>query len=735
MFAVPYRHLSPLSLTLFVMACGTGPEIEKTGTEGLASSDVERFVAGDQAGAAPLVVRIRALNEFGAAVASDPVTVDLDGSGAPLTFDAHGLATLSLTTPGRHTLITPDGTVSHFDVYDGSWGGLGLDRAWPGIGAAQHTARLSDGYLVSTSTELVWLSDDGLQEPVLTLPVTAAFTGIRVGRLDADDRLDAVAWNANSLFFLRGLTTGGLAWAGGIRIANGNLGGVSVEDINDDGLLDLGLGMVVDGLPRVEVLLADGLFGYELNRSISLEFPPESISLGTDSTTGLHRLVSVGDNTWEWLQEAAEGHYTVFSTEPPFQVPTDARLIDGGDFTGDRVDDAWLVAPRIQGQERKLFIIDLEADPITYVVRAPMAAYAMVTDFAGDGDDDLWTLDAENTLRVLVGGNGSQEERSLGALAAYGPVALADVVNDTALDLFLAGEETLYQYSGTLSDSDNWRARGQGLDNLLADVHFLHATNDLDADPLTADWAGVQIREGIVWAKAWSRAPDATTVIEQGRAHITDTADDLLDASWCADDLWVLLRDRLVRIDLGDELSEAASTAVVGARVACWSDGAGVLRAGEVDLFDLDGQLTQTLPAPNAQDLALGDGDLEPVLGTCDTTNCDVAAWGGPDGLRFVRTNATSATLDDGTSLDARGTPTIVDVDEDGLDDLLTVGEDGMITVIRATPDGPGQPRMFFIRRGLSGPATLVDGDNDGTLDLLALDDEGKLFLTPSFAP
>jgi hypothetical protein len=687
------------------------------------------------AGPTPLTVRVRTVNEFGAPVTTGQVTVSVDGEDQTLDVDAYGLAELVLEAPGRHTVALQDGQSVAVDVYQQGWSGLGVDRVWPGHGPAIHAARLSDGYLVATSTELWWQSDAGVSERMLSLPISGALEGVRVGELDADDRIDVVAWSADTLFFLRGVPAGGLAWAGGLRLADGELGGASVEDVDGDGLLDLGLGVILGEEAHVELLVADGLFGYTLARHIPLLHPPHSISLGTDATTGRQRLVAIGDETWEWLQESEEGHYEVFSSDPPFELPADARLVDGGDFTGDRVDDTWVMGPRVEGQNRIIQVVDLEAQPITYVTRNHLAAHATIQDAGGDGHDDLWTLDGAYTLRVLTGADGVQEERGLGTLAAYGPIVPADVIGDEHDDLLLAGSELLYRYTGGVSDSGNWRPAVEGLDNLLADLLRVHQVRDVDEDPTTADWSGIQVREDVVWAKSWSRGAAATTVIEQQRFRVTDGADQFVDAAWCGDNLWVLTRDRLLRLALDADLTEGASAQVVASRVACWEGGAVVLRAGEVDLYDLAGSLQDTLQTPNAQDVAVGaDGLGGPLVETCDTTACSIVVWSGPWGTAFVRAGASESTFD-GVPLGVHGAPNLADVDGDGLDDLLTVDPVGRIAVVRATPDGAGQPEIFFLRRGLSGDLTVVDADADGVMDLLAIDEEGRLFLAPSPAP
>jgi hypothetical protein len=80
------------------------------------------------------------------------------------------------------------------------------------------------------------------------------------------------------------------------------------------------------------------------------------------------------------------------------------------------------------------------------------------------------------------------------------------------------------------------------------------------------------------------------------------------------------------------------------------------------------------------------------------------------------------------------GMPHVADVDADGLDDLLTVDASGVVTVVRATPDGPGEMRMFYLQRGLLGGVMLADDDGDGQGELVVIDDVGNVLLVPTVA-
>lgn len=725
---VPTRGLTPLLLGLATASCGPKGGDENSGTEMLDRLEFHHAEVARQAGAAPLVVRVLALNELGAPVPADDLSVQVNGETVSVPVSAYGLGELTLSDPGRYLIEAAGSAAVQVDVYERGWAGFPIGRSWPGRGSATHTDRVSDGFVIATATDLWWQPDVGAAERVLALPISGALEGVRVGQLDADGRQDVAAWTSNAIYFLRGVPSGGLAWAGGLKLSEGTLGGVALEDLDGDGVLDLGLGIAGVEEPRVELLIADGLFGYTLLHRISLLNPPATLAIGTNATTRLQRLVIAGDETWEVLREDEDGHYAVQATLPPFDLPADARFLDGGDFTGDRVDEAWLLAPHVEGQERVMHVIDLEATPVTYVTRSHVAAWATVQDAQGDGHDDLLTVDAERTLRVMVGADGVQEERNLGTLAAHGPAVLADVLGRSQHELFLAGAQRLYRYFGSTSESGNWRAAPDNVDNLLADLRQVYAIGDIDADPTTADWVGVQVRDDVVWAKAWSRAPGSPTVIEQARAQLAATETDFLDAARCGDDLWALTRAGLTRLDLSDELTASTTVPVIASRVACWDDGAGALRAGEIELFDRDGASLGTETAPGAQHLALAGSGAEPLIGTCDTAACQIAAWTGPWGTTFARTDSDGVTLD-GAALGTAGALQLADVDGDGLHDLLTVEPSGALAVVRATPDGPGQPELFFLQRGLSGALTAVDADGDGTTDLLAVDSEQRLFL------
>lgn len=718
---------------MFASGCKRGAETPESALAELEVSVAEGAHVEAQLGHAPFAARVLSWNALGARVPGADLALQVDGEPVSLEFDAHGLASVSLSDPGLYTLSSEVTSAAQVAVVERPFDGFNLsqvlpedevvDAAWSGEGAV---AFLRGG-------RLWWWIRDRWPEPVLEVG-SDPVRGVRVAQMDGDDRQDVVVWTAERLFVLRGAPDGGLAWATGFEIgADRAIGGVAVGDATGDGHPDLLVGVEGGEAPAVEVLAGSELLRFELEERHEVLYAPSSIAFGEDRDSGRQFLELVSaQGDYARYERAVGEELEMVEDGAPVELAAGTELLSGGDFNGDGLEDSFLVAPRAAGAPRKIVYVDYGASPLRFTERAPSGAQVTLADGDDDGMVDLWTLDDGGNLRVLTSASGTQVEWNLGDLSTAGPFAVAELDGRDEVDVVASGVDRWVVWPGTRGSEAPWRVRPDDLDNLLEGVKVVAPLMNLEDPAGTVRWVGIQERQGEHWLKSWRRDPSATSVVELSRERVAEVGVTWVDAAICGTWAWVLVGDTLSQFDLsGAPELVLERTGSAGTAVACREDGWGaVLGEGEVIMVRAGVEDVRT-PVTGLVDIGLGVGE-PPELLSCAAEGCGVVQWevGGEALVVIGGRDSAEIVSDAGLLAPFPGRPVVVEADGDGSPDLLLVGPDGTLTLMRSTPDGPAFAEVWWVERPLAGPAFLADADGDGVEELFAVSSDGVLFVT-----
>lgn len=244
----------------------------------------------------------------------------------------------------------------------------------------------------------------------------------------------------------------------------------------------------------------------------------------------------------------------------------------------------------------------------------------------------------------------------------------------------------------------------------------------------------------LVWdASTGILTMDTTTNF--GRVGVGDGSAGL-DVAICDGVVYALGDDgRLVAADPANAMDRLASVDIPGAlAIDCGPlDGAtlAVLQmGGEVALFNANLSERGTLDFPGAVDIAvarLSGADAEVV--TCSDVGCSILAEDlDGDGLDEVLTVGSSTQLSVGgvdQTLAVSGLPSVADIDSDGRPDLLFTDTNlARVGMVRSLSGAFAPPILLHSRETLAGPGHAVDVDGDGVNELVFLGESGRLTVT-----
>lgn len=705
------------------------------------------FAGADIAGPTPLTVRFRALNGWGAPTAGGAVTVTrTDAAGATSThdlrFDAQGIATVVEEQAGSTTWTMPDGTSTTAHAFAADWRAPDAIRATPWSHEVRHLSPWTGGAVVGDDAGRLWLWLDHLgAEPVLDLGDARRVAGAHAADLDRDGLADLVAWDHDTIYLLRGLPDGRVAWVGGRRAEGGSLGGVSVTDLNGDGRDDLAAAWSLGASHTLELFTSRGLFDLELVGQTALPEGPSSLA-ASHSADDVPRVDVLFDHGALVRYVWADDTLTNAGVVAPHAIPVGSSLLGAEDVDGDGAAEVIVAGPLTDAVARDVWLFDLDRSPTSYTERNPIAAHLAIADADEDGLPDLWSLDAERRLRVLTSRSGGQIEWSVATLEASRPFAVTPLdPDDGVVDLVLAAPDRLILHRGEAVDPSDgaWRLRPDGLDNLLDDLLDVALVADADADATTVDWVGVQRRAAEIYVKVWTRAPGAATVVERARLLLGEGDRSFRDLAVCDDRVYLLLEDGLLVLDAANRLAPLADRPdLIGSRVACTGGDTtliALLADDGAHILDADLAPLAVESVGPAEDVAIGPSatDAAWTLTACTAPGCTAAIWPiGQQAPRSIQGTDTSTSVDgQEVAPGFYGHPRVGPVDADATPDLWLVRPDGWVTVQRSTGDSAGPPEGFQLRRRLAGPAFFGDADGDGTPDLFAVDEDGVLFVTP----
>ena len=234
---------------------------------------------------------------------------------------------------------------------------------------------------------------------VIIPPPLPTIGAILVADFNSDGKADIIAWGATTVFVVQGDGHGG-----GVPVANSRLSlsskkdtlrGISVSDVNGDGILDL----IVCFFERADVYLGDGKGGFRLSSSSPVSQECEISGFAAGDYNGDRKRDLAVSNTKCSATDVLLSNGKNFTVTGISQLGTLPSALVAGDFNGDGKDDLAVTGPVTYPATASLFLggaftlsfastVTPPATPRSTVTRVSIAS---VGDFNGDQNLDLLT--------------------------------------------------------------------------------------------------------------------------------------------------------------------------------------------------------------------------------------------------------------------------------------------------------------------------------------------------------
>jgi hypothetical protein len=757
--------------------------------EWLDAGEVVAVEGVPSSGGAPHRVLVRAVNRFGASVPAAAegeraVQVDQGTSGdyVVLAFDGFGYASITFEVVGAATVSGLDGDLPiEVHTFEPGWQAPALQVAWsapfdrPSMAVAGST-----GGLVALGSEVWWVGEGAA--PHRVLEADKEVIGLRSVNIDVDGVEDAIGWDRDTVYLLRGRSNGGMAWGGALSAPGREVAGADVGDVSGDNLPDLAIAWIDEaGEGLLDILEGDGLFRFVPAEPRTIPGRPQSLAVADNTGEGVSQVtVLQSEGDWSRFVYGAAGadgagRYMPVGPRAPVNtmtLPSDGLLLAAGDLNGDDAAEITIAAPRYEGQGRDMWFVDVQTDVLACAegvegaqcgtqflsLQQEPGAYVSVFDANGDYRADVMLQhdDRPEGEGVLVGVTYVPESQDdeydkirLLELPAYGPMGLSDFDGDGYGDLFLAAGPTWWRWLGRgFGDLERfWEPvpTPTALVRELVDGPFVLV--EVDGDPQTVEVVAGAIEGGTTRARMFRYT------VGGGRAELVDEVEvgsggGVDDMAACGADVYLVADGVVSRLLIGaGSVGIAADAPAPGAsRVACGQGPGGAqvatLESSGVQLRSRAlGPVQGAVQAPGAVDVAIGRVGGEARIATCELAissegTCSVVHWPiGADGV-FALGDAEGVLIDDGVrqqGVGGAGLLSVVDVDGDGRPDLLGLEPGtGLVSVFRSDGDGVPHPDLFHTELELVSPLAVADGDGDGVPDLWSIDAEGDVRYVPS---
>lgn len=742
--------MTPILAILAMVSCKT----EETPIKppiGVLVEDAQEAVSVQLAhgvGNAPLRVIARANNRFGASVASVDQAFDVNGTAVGVSFDGLGYGTLE---------IAEAGTQSIDDGID-SWTAHALDSDWPGFGATRifqapvtdstMTAGLTSGAAVVQGNELFYVGTD--QSVHRVLGADGQIRGIESGHLDVDGVKDAVIWTDNHVFLMRGRLGGGLAWGTAYTSPQHTVGGAALGELTGDNLTDVVIGWAaLDGSSSVmDVYHGNGLFEFEAAEPRNLASKPISISIGDATGEGTAQITVLNEEgTWSRFISGSPDRYMPIGPRTPLDinVPLGSTLLAKGDINADSGDELYFLGPLNPSGPRSVVVVDLLGQKISFLSLSLLGAYADIADLDGNGLVELVTLQSTENLNALIfdqTSNNTYLPSVVELIQQHAPIDLDDnILMDGVPDLFVASHPWWWWWKGANdpSDSEVFWERVDLENEVVGSSIGPIATPDLDGDRATTEVIGFAEQNGDTALVIWQADPAVDGVQEVGSVLLSTVGADPLDISVCGTDAFVVLSGEAFVVDVSNPSapSVSSSTTSAGTRIDCGDapNGAvaGVLANDLVQLINISLGQIDTVSAPGAKDVAVGDLGSGAEVVTCESDGCSAEfwPWGETESSFAVTSNGTLQFISATETLQATGSGelSVYDVDGNGRPDLIATGSDGSVAVYRSNGGISTLAEGYSIVAPALGPVGVGDADGDGHADLWVVNSQDNSLL------
>lgn len=715
------------------------------------TSPARGYEAVGTVGPAPTEAWVRAVNSFGASVASEDASVTLDGVATPVTFDNVGYASLQFDTPGRVAIggvDVPQEVVTHA----GSFVPEGLLRvAAAPIDVENLAGRVTDGSVGVSGSE-VWWSDDSGHRAHRVLDAGAAIQGLKVVQADVDDLLDVVVWTSDTVFLLRARTGGGMAWGGGVQCPGYSVGGVGVGDLSGDNIPDLAVAWSRAGSGLVETWHGDGVFGFMKTEPRELVSEPVSLLVADSTGEGQPQITLLfSDGTWERYIEGAPGRLMPIGPAAPVSLsPRPGWILEEAlDMDGDGLDEIPSSTPyNPLTANRSMLIFNLGNDALSAlpIEDEPSPWYGV-----GDGDDnlidDVWFHRSSGGVQAVFYeatpfGPSYPRRTVLDATPGPGPIDIDDIDGDGQNDIWIAAPNVWWGIRGRPIPFDPdrfWEPEEPSDTFVREDLVGTFRFIELDGNPSTIDFVaghreGSQLDLSVLQFEAEDERAERL-----GRADLAGS--ELLDLEVCGNTAYALTDTALHAVSLpstGFPIVTAQINVSDPRDVECGSGpgGAAATLAAGGELISFSATLSEVnRSASDAYGVAYGNLDGSGVqVHACLTEGCTMEAWtlaSGETGLLILDPSSARWVNAAGTATEIPGfgdTLRLRDLDGDGvLEALGHDGATGVVSIFRQVAGAVAPAHLWQSATPWIGGIDVHDTDMDGDLDIWGFDDEGTL--------
>jgi len=702
-------------------------------------------------GPAPNTAWVRAVNNFGAAVASDPGSVTLGGVATPVAFDGVGYSTLAFDVPG---VVSIGGVATPVQVYT-----HGQDYVPPGmvpaalapVGVDGLAARVTAGSVGVVGSE-VWWSDDAGHRAHRVLDTGAAILGLKVVQADVDDLLDVLVWTSDTVFVLRARNGGGMAWGGALQAPGYTVGGVGIGDLSSDNIPDIAVAWARAGTGLVEVWHGDGVFGFSKTEARELKFEPASLLVADSTGEGQPQVTLLfSDGTWERYIEGAPGRLMPIGPATPQSIaPRPGWVLEKAlDLDGDGLDEIPAsTSYNPLTAQRSMLIYDLGEGLLSALpIEDEPSPWYGVGDGDGDLIEDVWLHRTDGTVQVLhyeatAFGPSYPRKVVLRGTPGLGPIDLDDIDGDGHNDLWIAAPHVWWatRGRGIVFDPERfWEPQRPEDTFVREDLAGGFRFAEFDGDTASLEIAAVTKEGSQLELSVLRYMRDDVRADRSGRTDLAGST--IVDVEVCGQTVYALTDNALHAVAVAADLRPSVTAQVTLADprdVVCGAGpgGAAVTVAANGEIISYSASLAELdRTASAAYGVAYGNLDGTGVqVHACVTEGCALTPWtlsGGTAGLLVL--DPTSATW-----VDAAGTATAVpgfadsvrlhDLDGDGV--LEAVGHDeatGIVSIFREVGGAVAPAHLWQSASPSPGGIGLDDADLDGDVDVWGIDAEGNL--------
>lgn len=755
----------PLTPALLLFLGCTGDNAEPSSSlEPIEADEAVSVALADAAGVDVVEVPVRLVNRYGASVPGGDVQLALTDVGFSLvsttvSLDAEGfgLARVNAAAPGSFQISVVGssdgaeiGAVANGVALGAEAPTLMLDRVLPrppSLSESRAMARGTRGLALVDERSVWWLPSAPGAVGWQVLEADFEILGTRAVEVDTDGVRDLVVWGEQAVILLRGRPDGGYAWGAGWTSPDMQVVGVSVDDLNGDQLADIAVGQTNDDEARIEMLIGDGVWGFQAVSPLELPSPIMDMVAADEDADGRPD-VTVIDAQSGWLRRytRTDGRWTgnAPSLLDAFAFPLGSRLLPPADLNGDGVEDVIGISGPSSGVQKAVFYILAEDNKYEQAYAEIQAA---VADVDANGTDDLLLMESGLLHRIHYDAEvESFVIDNLSGLADTGPIASGDIDGDGTADLAVL-EDGIVLHIGDLDEAGTWSIGRPSLLELATGLDGPYLLVDLNNDR-RLDLVGIVSQDDStalrVWLAGYSSSNGPTlTAVSTLTLNTTGEAHALAN---CGTDFYVLADnagagleqpDKAFRIRLSTDGNYTPavqhSGSVTGTLLTCGypqtttekrfivSNRAG---AATIYAYEFSAMAELTLGPVEAIALADTDGDGLDEVQSCAEEGCEVIASDlDQDGVdEVIRGGLQVVVMGWGASFDLglTGSTSVGDLDGDGSLDVLAVNRStGRISAVPTLTGAMGPASGWYTTEAIDGAVLVTDYDLDGRKELV----------------